>query len=206
MQSSKVKLRKRKSEINDYKSRNQKVPVKLNESKKQPVLEDLFEDTLKSIYHSELSYQRIIPILIKASQSDNLKSEFSDYSIQSEHQIGRLEKIFDRLELTNTESSVCKAMEGLIAECNEIVNEIERGNVRDAALIIAVQKIQHYGIAVYGSLRELADILSYNKIADALDRTLDEKKNNDKMLTRIAQDVNEDAFEMTEDEEEDIML
>lgn len=206
MQSSKIKLRKRKDQSNHFKTRNQTIPVKIKERKKQMVLEDLFEESLKKMYHSELSYQRILPLLLKSCESDNLKSEFSDYSIQTEHQIGRLDKIFDRLELTDAEAAPCKAMDGMIAECNEIINDLDRGNVRDAALIISVQKIQHYGIAVYGSLRELAEILSYNKIADALERTLDEKKNNDKMLTRIAQDVNEDAFEMAEEEEEDIML
>jgi ferritin-like metal-binding protein YciE len=93
-------------------------------------------------------------------------------------------------------------MEGLIEEGQKIIEEFEEGSVRDSALIIAAQKIEHYEVAAYGSLCELCDVLGYNQIGSTLGRSLDEEKNADDILTDIAQDVNDDAYEMSEQDKE----
>jgi ferritin-like metal-binding protein YciE len=89
-------------------------------------------------------------------------------------------------------------MEGLIEEGKKTISEFERGPVRDSALIIGAQKIEHYEIAAYGSLCELADVLGENKIHDLLGRTLDEEEETDSNLSEIAQDVNDEAYELSE--------
>jgi ferritin-like metal-binding protein YciE len=95
------------------------------------------------------------------------------------------------------EGETCKAMEGLIEEGQKIIEEFEPGPVRDSALIIGAQKIEHYEIAAYGSLNELAEVLGYHKIADVLDRSLLEEEDTDALLTEIAQEVNDEALEMS---------
>jgi ferritin-like metal-binding protein YciE len=88
-------------------------------------------------------------------------------------------------------------MKGLIKEAQETIKEFEKSPVRDSALIIGAQKVEHYEIAAYGSLRELAEVLRYSKIAEVLDRTLQEEEETDEELSYIAQDVNDEACEVS---------
>jgi ferritin-like metal-binding protein YciE len=117
--------------------------------------------------------------------------------------VERLEKIFNRLEIDKSEVESCKAMEGLIEEGNKIIEEYEEGHVRDSALIIGAQKVEHYEIASYGSLCELADVLRYPQIKNLLGRTLDEEEMTDEDLTGLAQEINDEAYEMSQDEREE---
>ena len=97
----------------------------------------------------------------------------------------------------------CEAMEGLIKENKEIISEFDRSPARDSALIIGAQKVEHYEIASYGSLCELADVLGMQKVCDILDRTLEEEEDTDRDLTDIARHVNDEAAEMGGSEEEE---
>jgi ferritin-like metal-binding protein YciE len=165
-------------------------------------LDDLFETELKDMYSAEKQLLEALPEMAKAAYSEDLQDAFEKHLHQTERQVDRLEKIFERLEIDKNEEENCEAMEGLIEEANEIMSEFDRSPVRDSALIIAAQKVEHYEIASYGSLVELADVLGYGKIAEMLERTLEEEKDTDEDLSSIAQDVNDEACEMSHEEEE----
>jgi ferritin-like metal-binding protein YciE len=164
-------------------------------------LDDLFETELKDMYSAEKQLVEALPEMAKAAYSEDLQDAFEKHLQQTERQVDRLEKIFERLNIDKNEEETCEAMEGLIEEANEIISEFDRSPVRDSALIIAAQKVEHYEIASYGSLVELADVLGYSKIAEMLERTLDEEKDTDEDLSAIAQDVNDEACEMSHEEE-----
>jgi ferritin-like metal-binding protein YciE len=104
--------------------------------------------------------------------------------------------------MEKNESEKCVAMEGLIEETKKIIQEYPRGAVRDAALIIGAQKIEHYEIASYGSLCELCDVLGEERLGDLLGRSLEEEEETDELLSDIAQDVNDEAAEMSMQREE----
>jgi ferritin-like metal-binding protein YciE len=166
----------------------------------QQTLGNLFEEGLKDIYNAEKQLIEALPKMAEAAYSQDLENAFTEHLQQTERQAERLEKIFEWLEIENKEKE-CKAMKGLIKEGNEIIEEFEEGPVRDAALIIGAQKIEHYEIAAYGSLCELADVLGYSRISEVLDYSLEEEEVTDENLTCIAQDVNDEAYELTEEEE-----
>ncbi|MFL5752015.1 MAG: ferritin-like domain-containing protein [Bacteroidia bacterium] len=165
-------------------------------------LEDLFEEELKDIYSAEKQLVEALPDLAKAAHNEELEEAFSRHLEQTKKHVERIEKIFDRLQINKEEEEKCYAMEGLIEEGQRIIQDFEEGPVRDSALIIASQKVEHYEIAAYGSLCELADVLGYDKICSILDRTLEEEESTDALLTDIAQDVNDEAHAMSEEEEE----
>jgi ferritin-like metal-binding protein YciE len=158
-------------------------------------LKQIFEELLQDTYSAEKQLIKALPELAKAANNEDLQEAFETHLKETEKQAQRLEKIFDRLRVEKEGKSPCKAMEGLIKESQEIIKEHSTGNSRDAALIIASQKVEHYEIASYGSLVELADVLGLDNIADVLERTLEEEKNTDELLSDIAQDVNDEAYE-----------
>lgn len=168
---------------------------------KEITLRKLLEDGLKEMYNAEKQLVKAIPEMAKACESEELQDAFNDHLEQTRKQVERLEKVFTRLKMEPGEKT-CRAMEGLIEEGRQLIAEYEENAVRDAALIIGAQKIEHYEIAAYGSLCELADVLGYQKIADVLDRSLEEEENTDKMLTEIARDINDEAFELGGNEQE----
>lgn len=178
--------------------------VQKNQSKKpvaikNKTLNDLFAKELKDIYDAERQLLDALPEMVKAAYNEDLQDAFEVHLQQTKRHVERLEKIFDRLRIGKNEEEMCEAMEGLIMKCRQIIDEFEESPVRDSALIIGVQKIEHYEIASYGSLCELADVLGYAKIAELLDRTLEEEETTDKNLTLIAQDINDDAYELEHD-------
>lgn len=178
-----------------------KVISKVTKKQKQQTLEDLFEEGLKDIYNAEKQLIDALPKMASAAYSEDLENAFMEHTEQTERQAERLEKIFDRLGIEREEKE-CKAMKGLIKEGNEIIEEFEKGPVRDAALIIGAQKVEHYEIAAYGSLCELADVLGYSRISEILEQTLEEEEETDEELTCIALDVNDDAYALDQKEEE----
>jgi len=139
-----------------------------------------------------------LPEIARAIDNEDLEEAVTFHLEQTKKHVARLEKVFDRLHITKTDSEKCPAMEGLIQEVRKVISEFERGPVRDSALIIGAQKIEHYEIASYGSLCELADVLGENKIHDILGRTLDEEEDTDVNLSDIAKDVNDEACELAE--------
>jgi ferritin-like metal-binding protein YciE len=170
---------------------------------KSKTLRQLLEEGLKDIYNAEKQLIEALPEMAQAAYHEELQDAFTIHLEQTKKQKERLEKIFMRLRMDIEEEETCKAMEGLIEESQKIIEEYEPSPVRDAALIIGAQKIEHYEIASYGSLNELAEVLGYHKVADVLDRTLEEEEDTDLLLTEIAQEVNDEAMEMSDEEGEE---
>lgn len=170
-------------------------------SKEKKTLKQLFEDGLKDIYSAEKQLTEALPKMAKACENEELEEAFEHHLKQTKKHVERLEKVFDKLGI-DKDGETCEAMKGLIKEGDEIIEKYAESPVRDSALIIGAQKIEHYEIASYGSLCELADVLGMGKVADLLGRTLDEEKETDDLLSEIAQDVNDEAYEMDEDDEE----
>lgn len=169
--------------------------------KSHQTLNDLFEEELKDMYSAEKQLLEALPKMARAAYSEDLQDAFEKHLQETQRQAERLEKIFERLNIDKSEEEHCEAMEGLIKEADQVIEEFERSPVRDSALIIGAQKVEHYEIASYGSLCELADVLGYSKIAEILDRSLQEEEETDEHLTSIAQDVNDEAYEQHMEEE-----
>jgi ferritin-like metal-binding protein YciE len=164
-------------------------------------LHDLMVDELKDIYHAEKQITRALPKMVKNASSDKLKRAFEDHLKVTENQISRLEQIFEELEIP-ARAKKCIGMEGIINEGKEIMDEGEEGPVLDAAMIAAAQKVEHYEIASYGTVRTYAQELGYDKIADLLQQTLDEESETNELLTGIAEsDINYEAIHKGKEEE-----
>ena len=161
---------------------------------KESYLEKFFGDMLKDIYWAEQHLVKSLPKMIDAATTDELKEAFEDHLHQTQKHVTRLEKVFSILG-KKAEAKKCDAMEGLVKECESIIKETKEGTMtRDAALIIAAQKVEHYEIASYGGLVQLAITMGLNKVADILEKTLQEEENADLMLTDIAEEhINIDA-------------
>jgi ferritin-like metal-binding protein YciE len=157
-------------------------------------LKKIFEELLQDTYSAEQQLVKALPELAKAAHNEDLQDAFEKHLQKTKKQAERLEKVFSRLQIDKN-GEKCKAMEGLVEEGQKIIKEHGDGVTRDVALIIAAQKVEHYEIAAYGSLVELADVLGLDNIADVLERTLNEEKETDELLSEIAQDVNDEAYE-----------
>lgn len=162
-------------------------------------LKKIFEELLQDTYSAETQIVQALPEMAKASHSEELQDAFENHLAQTKKQVERLEKIFSRLKI-DKKAEKCKAMEGLVEEGQKIIKEHTDSVTRDVALIIAAQKVEHYEIAAYGSLVELADVLGLDKVADMLEITLEEEKETDDILSEIAQQVNDEAFEYSSEE------
>jgi len=160
------------------------------------MLTDFFNDQLKDIYWAEKHLVKTLPKMKKAASSEELATAFEDHLEVTKQHVIRLEKIFEIMG-NKPESKKCDGIEGLTKEGESIVEETQEGTAtRDVGLIFAAQKVEHYEIATYGSLHQLALTLEYNEIADLIDSTLNEEKEADKTLTSIAKThVNYDALE-----------
>ena len=167
---------------------------------KQKTLKDLLKHGLKCAYTGETQLSEALPKIKEAVYSEELQDTLQKHLQETKRHIERLEKIFNRLNIDKTTIGKCKIMEALVENATKILDKYEEGSVRDSALIIAVQKIAHHEIASYGSLCELADVLGQPQVLDLLDRSLEEEERTDKILTDIAYDVNDDAYEMSQDE------
>ena len=155
----------------------------------EKTFEDLFVSELKDVYDAEKRIIRSLPKLIKAAKSKKLSDALSDHLEQTETHVTRLESIFERIGMA-PKRKTCKAMVGLIAEAEELLEESSDENVRDAAIIAAAQKVEHYEMATYGTLREWAQVLSHLEVVATLQQTLEEEMAADKALTRISTTLN----------------
>lgn len=161
---------------------------------KMKTFEDLFHHELKDIYSAEKQLLKALPKMAKAASNDELKQAFEDHLQETEGQVERLEKIFTQLGLPTARVQKCKAMEGLVEEGKDILEEDMEPELLDAALICAAQRVEHYEIAAYGCARTFAQRLGHQDIADLLQTTLDEEGATDKRLTEIAESiVNQEA-------------
>lgn len=183
----------------DNKTQQDSKPKSKGQKKKS--LEELLQDGLKDAYSAEMQLVEALPKMAKACESEELQDAFMQHLQETKRHAERLEKVFTKMGIEKNEIETCKAMEGLIAEGNKIIEEYEESPVKDSALIIAAQKVEHYEIATYGSLCELCDVLGYQKVGDLLGRTLEDEERTDDILTDIAQQINDEAYEMSEQNE-----
>jgi len=150
-------------------------------------LEKLFTDSLKDIYWAEKQLTKTLPKMKKAATTDELKSAIEEHLTQTEGHVKRLEQVFDMCG-KKVQAKKCDAMEGIIKEGDSIVEETQDGSMtRDAGIIMAAQKVEHYEIATYGSLVQIAKTLGMNDAAEVLHLTLDEEKQADEKLTEVAE-------------------
>lgn len=167
-----------------------KTAKKAQEEENVPVqesaLNELFIDELKDIYWAEKHLAKSLPKMAKAATSQELRAAIEKHIGETENQIARLEQVFQVVG-EKAAAIKCEAMEGLIKEGEEIVKETEKGSItRDAGIISASQKIEHYEIASYGTLRTLAGVLGYDEAVELLEATLAEEKQCDEDLTILA--------------------
>ncbi len=157
-------------------------------------LEDLFHHELRDLYSAEKQLLVALPKMAKAAMNLELAAGFELHLEETKNQVSRLEQIGQELEV-NLGGHVCKAMEGLVKEGAELISEDADDNVRDAGLIGAAQRVEHYEIAAYGTARALALKLGLQSAADLLGQTLQEEKATDEKLTALAEStVNETAY------------
>ncbi|RYY39179.1 MAG: ferritin-like domain-containing protein [Chitinophagaceae bacterium] len=150
------------------------------------LLHELFMEELKDIYWAEKHLTKALPKMAKAATSEDLRSAFQTHLAQTEEQISRVEQVFETLGLP-ARAKKCEAMEGLVKEAQEGIEDTPKGSsVRDAALIICAQKVEHYEIAAYGSLVQLAKTMGRTEVANILAETLEEEKETDQLLTELA--------------------
>lgn len=167
-------------------------------------LEKLFTDSLKDIYWAEKHLTKALPKMKKAATTDELKSAIEEHLAQTEEQVTRLEQVFE-LCGKKAQAKKCDAMEGLIKEGESVVEDTEDDSMtRDAGIIMAAQKVEHYEIATYGSLVQFARTLGMDDAAALLEQTLEEEKETDQKLSQIAEgSINEEAEQEKENEEEE---
>ena len=163
-------------------------------------MSDLYVESLRDLYSAETQITKALPKMAKAVESEELKAGFEEHLEQTKNQIERLKKIFEGLGEKPT-GHHCEAMEGLIAEGQELMESVKEPTVLDAGLIGAAQKVEHYEIAGYGTARNFARLLGYDDHAELLQETLDEEGATDEKLTELADGmVNEAAVSATNGE------
>jgi len=157
-------------------------------------MQDLLIEDLRDIYHAEKQIAKALPKMAKAASSDQLRQAFETHLEQTHGQIERLQQVFEELD-TRPRGKHCDAMEGLISEAQEILEMGLAPEVQDAALIAAAQKVEHYEIASYGTLHAFATACGLDKVAQLLDETLQEEKDTDTLLNKLAiGDINKKAM------------
>lgn len=157
-------------------------------------LEQLFINELKDLYSAEKQITKALPKMAKAAQSEDLRAAFQEHLEQTKGHIERLDEIFEQLGKTSR-GKTCHGMQGIIEEGQEAMQEMEKGEVRDAALISAAQRVEHYEIAAYGTVRTYANLLGQKDAVKLLEQTLEEEKETDEKLTGIAEQINPEAME-----------
>jgi ferritin-like metal-binding protein YciE len=169
------------------------------QSRDQTLLEEYFVDEIRDIYWAEKHLTKALPKMEKAATSDELSTAFADHLQVTKEQVARLEQVFEMLG-EKPRGKKCDGMEGIVKEAETIIEETEDGSsTRDVALIIAAQKVEHYEIAVYGGLTQLAKTLGKNDVAGILGEILEEEKEADELLTNLAEGgVNESATQEAE--------
>jgi len=166
-------------------------------------LEDLLKDEIKDIYDAEKQLTKALPKLIKKATAEELKTALSNHLQETEEHIARLEQVFDLMQMP-PRGKKCEGMQHLIAEGSEMIDECDEDATRDAVIIAAAQKCEHYEIASYGTIRVWANLLDHTDVGSIFEDTLEEEKTADLKLTEIAESfVNEAAAEEGDDEEEE---
>lgn len=148
-------------------------------------MDALFLHEIKDLYSAEKQLVAALPKMIKAASNPHLKELIEGHLQETKGQVERLEQIFEGLGHA-ARATKCKAMEGLITEAAELIEEEGDSNIKDAALIAAAQRVEHYEMAAYGAARTYAEMLGYTQAVEALEQTLDEEKMADEKLNELA--------------------
>lgn len=159
-------------------------------------MDDLFLAQIKDLYDAEKQLVKALPKMAKAASSQKLRQGFQEHLEQTKGHVSRLEQIFDQLG-EKASGTKCEGMAGLINEGEEIVDEIEQSPLRDAGLIGAAQRVEHYEIAAYGTVKTFARMLGRSQAVTLLEQTLNEEKQTDQKLTQLAESmINEEAIQV----------
>src|ERR1700719_273375 len=164
-------------------------------------LKELYIDQLKDLYSAENQLVKALPKMAKAASSDALRQGFEKHLEQTKGHVERLERIFQALG-ESPKGKTCKGMQGLIEEGSEVTEEDYDGSVLDAALIGAAQRVEHYEIAGYGTVRSMAETLGEDNHVSLLEETLEEEKETDQKLTELAEQINNQANGIGDDRKE----
>jgi len=157
-------------------------------------MQDLFIEQIQDLYDAEERLIKALPKMAEASTSAELRGAFEDHLQETKHQVRRLEQVFDELGIP-AGGETCEAMKGLIKEGEEIIGDVKQSALRDAGLIAAANRVEHYEIAGYGTARTFAESLGLTRAAELLQETLAEERKADEKLTRIAESkVNVEAM------------
>ena len=155
-------------------------------------LQNLFVEQLRDLYDGEKQITKALPKLIEKANNPELKDDLQEHLDVTNEQIKRLEQIFHILG-EKASGETCKGMKGVLAEGDSVVGDAEDNSVRDASIIASAQRVEHYEIAGYGTVRTYAKLLGKNDIANLLEQTLQEEKEADQTLSEIAESVNVEA-------------
>jgi ferritin-like metal-binding protein YciE len=164
------------------------LPNEITMSRNINTLDELFVDELRDLYDAEHQLLKALPKMARAADHENLRTGFDFHLEQTKRQIERLERVFE-LAGEPVKAKTCEAMKGLIAESEEWIAQKAAPVLKDTGIIIAAQKIEHYEISGYGSVRTLAEILGHSEAVDLLQQTLDEEKETDEKLSEITEDM-----------------
>lgn len=194
-----IKNNKHKSTIMATKTSKKAVTAATRTPEAESALKELFIDELKDIYWAEQHLAKALPKMAKNATSEDLKQAINNHLEETKNHVARIEQAFESIG-EKAKAVKCLAMEGLLKEADELLSETEKGTeVRDVAIISAAQKVEHYEIASYGTLKTLAGTLGYNDAQALFEATLAEEKNADALLTEVAENyVNEAAASETE--------
>lgn len=165
-------------------------------------LRELYIDQLRDLYDAENQLIKALPRMAKEASSDELRQAVEEHLEQTRGQAERLEQIFEQLG-EKPKGKKCKGMQGVIEEGKETLEEDMEEDTKDAAIIAAAQRVEHYEIAGYGTARTYANLLGENEAAELLEETLNEEKETDQKLTQLAEEINVEAAEGEEDSEEE---
>jgi ferritin-like metal-binding protein YciE len=155
---------------------------------KLDTLKKLYTDELRDLYNAEMQLLKALPKMAKAASSQELKDAFEKHLEQTKGHVERLDQVFQELD-EKPKGKTCKAMKGLIDEGSEILGEEGEESVIDAGIIVAAQKVEHYEIAGYGSVRTFAQLLGKDRSAELLQKTLDEESEANELLNTLAEDI-----------------
>jgi ferritin-like metal-binding protein YciE len=161
---------------------------------KTETFRDFYQGLLSDAFDAENQLIKALPKMARAASSPELRSGFEEHLEQTREHAARIEQILQN-NREKAKPTKCKAMEGLVEEGSEAIEEFNEGDLRDAALICAAQKVEHYEIASYGTLRNLAQLLNDNEAQSLLEQTLEEEKQADQKLTQLSEPINSAAVE-----------
>jgi len=166
-------------------------------------LRDVFVDLVRDLYNAETQLVKALPKMAKAASSEQLQQAFQSHLEETQGQVERLEQVCEKLDI-KAKGKTCAAMKGLVEEGSEVIEADGTDAARDAALIAAAQKVEHYEIAGYGTARTFAQLLGEEEVARLLEETLNEESAADEKLTGIAEsEINEEAADGEEGEEDE---